>query len=117
MTPEEVFAQLRDIHTPATQKTLGYGLDPWPLLVFTFLVMAIFGVRFWMRWRHRRNRLAGIDSSLPPGAQRDQIARILSTAPRRHGKHPIPSAYFAPPSRLTTGDAAELRRWARRRLG
>ena len=66
MTPEEVFAQLRDIHTPATQKTIGYGLDPWPLLVFAFLVLAIFGIRFWMRWRHRRTRLAGIDPSLPP---------------------------------------------------
>ncbi len=117
MTPEEVFARLRDVHVPEVQSATGSGLDPRPLVVFGILVSVMFAFRFWMRWREKKSQLEQIDTSLPPAVQRDQIARVLRRAPRRNGAPAPPAAFFAPPSRLTARDVADLRQWARRRLG
>lgn len=117
MTPEEVFAQLRDVHVPEVQTAAGSGLDLRPLFAFGILASAMIAFRFWMRWRRKKSLLEQIDTSLPPAVQRDQIARALRHATRRNDASPPPPAFFAPPSRLTDRDVADLRQWARRRMG
>lgn len=117
MTPEEVFAQLRDLHRPDVDTAIGYGFDLRPVLIFGVMIVAIAGFRAWVRWRRSRARFNQVDASLSPAEQRDQIAQILSDSPRRVVRTSIPPAFFAPPPRVSAEDAEELRRWAQQRSG
>ena len=114
MTPDEVFAKLRDLHHPATGGASVPLLDPWPLLVFAGLVMVGLSLRTWLRRRQIQASLAGISRELPPPEQRDRIVGTLRGrfAPRRLDA--APKAVFLPPSQVTSEDVEELRRWVRR---
>ena len=116
MTPEEVFARLRDIHVPDTTAVSDTGMAPEPVLVFAALVAAIFAIRAVRQSRRAAARLAAVSPALEPAEQRDRIARVLRTAPRRKNADAVPPAFFAPPSRLNARDAETIRAWARRRL-
>lgn len=116
MTPQEVFAQLRDLHTPEVAGGVGTGFDYWPLLIFAACVAVLAGLGQWRRWRRQRARFAGLDPAQPPAAQRDQIARLMQSNPRRKTGSPVPAAFFAPPAQVTAEDAEQLQNWARQRL-
>ncbi|MEM7686381.1 MAG: hypothetical protein ACFB03_18775 [Paracoccaceae bacterium] len=116
MTPEEVFAQLRDVHLPDVQSATVSGLDVRPLAIFAASVLLIAGVRYWVQRRRRSRQLDAVAPGMPPAAQRDEIARILRKALPRKAAQPAPKAFFAPPSQITIQDASEMKTWARRRL-
>ncbi len=61
MTPEEVFAQLGDLHTPEVETIATHGLDPWPLLAFAAIVLVVAALRVWSRWRRAAAALADVD--------------------------------------------------------
>ncbi|MEL7467802.1 MAG: hypothetical protein AAFN27_05050 [Pseudomonadota bacterium] len=116
MTPEEVFAQLRDVHLPDVQSATVTGLDMRPLVFFAASVLLIGAIRYWVQRRRRSRQLDAVAPGLPPAAQRDEIARVLRKALPRKAAQPAPRAFFAPPSQLTAQDASEMKTWARRRL-
>ena len=116
MTAEEVFAQLRDVHSPEVQAASAPGLDPTPLIAFTGLVLLFVIAHYWIRWRGAKARLNIVDTSQSPGTQRDQIAVVLRNNRTRNNAVPVPSAFFAPPERVSAQDAKDLRKWAQQRL-
>jgi len=116
VTPEEVFAQLRDVHRPNVDPVLGAGLDLRPLVIFGACVVIVIGLRAVMRWQRNNARLGQVNAAQPPAEQRDHIAKIVRKGRRRRVRTPVPAAFFVPPSKVTVEDAADLRRWARQRL-
>ena len=116
MTPEEVFARLRDIHMPEIPSTAVAGMDPRPLMIFGGVIAALVAARIWSRLRRAQAQLRSVDSSSPPATQRDQIAGLFRSVPSRAPRSPVPQDFFAPPWRLTTMHIEELKAWARDRL-
>ena len=113
MSPQEVFEKLRDIHLPEVEaKATGY-IEPWPLLVFIGLLVAILAFRYWQRRRNLGRALAAIDHRAGPADQRDQILRLIKgyAADKRQGA--APDGAYLPPARLSDTHIKELRRWAK----
>ena len=48
MTPSDLIADLRDVHTPVQGAEAGWPLSPTPLVIFAALLAAGF---LWSRWR------------------------------------------------------------------
>ena len=112
MTPEEVFARLRDIHVPETGGASLPVLDPWPLAVFGVLALSGWLIRQWIKSRRITKSLAAIDRALPPDEQRDRIVRLVRGRKARALGPKPPRAAFLPPSQLTPDQVEDLRRWA-----
>lgn len=115
MTPEEVFAQLRDIHSPAIEAAAAGSLDLRPLIVFAVFAAGVLLVRQVLAVARRKSALARVDQSADPADQRDALAKLAATTPSRNSD-PAPDALFDPPEKLTRQAVADLRRWVRRRL-
>ncbi len=116
MTPEEVFAQLRDIHSPAIEAATNATLDPRPLIAFAALVAAVLIVRYMLSAQQRRNALSRIDPDADPAIQRDALTKLAATTGQTRKGDPLPGALFDPPEALTRKSIAGLRDWVRRRL-
>ncbi len=116
MTPEEVFAQLRDVHLPEANVIEASGLDVRPLIVFAVLLSVFVVVRVWSRLRSAKRRFNKVSNSSPPAEQRDQIVQAVRSGPTRKAASAVPPAFFTPPSAISAGDVDTLRKWARRRV-
>ncbi len=116
MTPEEVFAQLRDIHAPEAVAKAVEAFDFRPLLVFAAILAVALIARRLMAVMGRRKALGAVDPSAPPAQQRDAMLQMLARTPLRPHTEPAPKAFFDPPDAITDQDVTELRRWAGRRL-
>ena len=117
MTPEEVFAQLRDIHAPGPTLREAAAYDFRPLLLFAALLLTALIMRGLWRRASARRALARIDASAPPALQRDALIRLAGERPADPGDEPAPDAAFARPERLTPDTVRRLRRWVLRRIG
>lgn len=117
MTPEEVFARLRDIHLPDAGTAAPPTLDLRPIIAFALLVAAVVLFRLLLTVWRRRAALSRTDRIVPLPARRDALARLLSTSPRRRPADDPPAVLFDPPGTVTSGEVAGLRRWVARRLG
>lgn len=116
MTPEEVFAQLRDIHAPAIETAAKTSLDPRPLIAFAALLAIVLIARYALASNRRRSALSRIDPSTDPATQRDALTRLAATTARPRRTSPPPGALFDRPEALTPKSVATLRDWVRRRL-
>lgn len=116
MTPEEVFAQLRDIHAPATATAEAAVFDFRPLLVVGMLVVGAAIFRIFWRWVEATRVLSRIKAGAPKADQRDALVRLLDRRRRRSTHDPAPAATFQPPEHLTTQGLHQLRRWVGRRI-
>lgn len=120
MTPDEVFAKLRDIHTP--EGGMGDGpdwaaLDPRPLAVFGVIAVLLMLLPLWRRWRARRALRSEIArlARIAPAAQRDALARLSARA--RPASKGAPDIFYLPPQDIGDKEAATLRRWFLERIG
>ncbi len=116
MTPEEVFAQLRDIHSPDVEAIVSPAYDLRPLLVFAMIAAIIVGLRFWLVSARAKRAVARVDATAEPARQRDAFVRLLASAPRRKDQLPLPARLFDRPEAVTSEDASRLRRWTLQRL-
>ena len=116
MTPEEVFAQLRDFHAPpaAARETVAYDIRP--VMIFLVILFAVLALRLLWRRAEARRLLARIDARASQAYQRDALIRLAGA--RRRGKieEPAPEAAFQPPDDLTGDGVQRLRRWVARRI-
>lgn len=117
MTPEEVFAQLRDIHTPAVTGIEAASYDFRPLLVFAALTAVALLLGFLWNRAGTRRLINRIDAKATKAEQRDAVVRLVDGRRRRADAGPAPEAAFQPPGALTEEGVSRLRRWARRRIG
>lgn len=117
MTPEEVFAQLRDIHAPAAVAREAIAFDARPVIAFAVFVVVFFALRLLWRRLGARRALASIDVASPPAEQRDALVRVLDARRRNRAAGPAPEAAFQPPKDLTSDGVQRLRRWVLRRIG
>lgn len=116
MTPEEVFAQLRDIHSPAIEAVANASFDVRPLIAFAIFLAGVLIIRRVLADGRRKTALARIDPSSDPAAQRDALAKLATTTTRPQNGDTPPDALFDPPEALTQKAIADLRNWVRRRL-
>lgn len=116
MTPEEVFAQLRDIHAPDTAVQAAVAYDVRPILVFLALAAIAILIRaIWKRAEAGR-ALSRVDRRMPADEQRDALVRLAGRRRRRTGGDPAPEAAFKPPDALTADGVQRLRAWVGRRI-
>lgn len=121
MTPDEVFAQLRDIHMPetvaATASGQWSGLDPRPLVAFALILALVIALPALGRWHRHRKLKADVDqlAQSPPPEQRDRLALLARTLPRT--RQTPPSGFFTPPDRIGTAEVETLRHWVKERIG
>lgn len=116
MTPEEVFAQLRDIHSPPIDVAANASFDLRPLVAFALFLACALIARRLVADRRRKAALARIDPSADPATQRDALTKLAATAPCPPNGDAPPDALFDPPEALTRNAVADLRDWVRRRL-
>lgn len=116
MTPEEVFAQLRDIHSPAIEAAANVSFDLRPLIAFATFLACVLITRRVLAVGRRKSALAQIDPSADPTTQRDALTKLAAKAPRSRNSETPPDALFDPPEALTQKAIADLRDWVRRRL-
>ena len=116
MTPEEVFAQLRDIHAPEAAAKASAGYDFRPLIGFAIILALVIAMRLVFASMRARRALAQVDATAAPADQRDALVRLLATSPRRLSRAPPPESMFNPPDAVTDKDVSDLRQWADRRL-
>ncbi len=116
MTPEEVFAQLRDIHAPSSSFRDAVAYDVRPMILFLIIVLVALALRLLWKRAEARRFLSRIDPHAPHADQRDALIRLA--AERRRGKieEPTPEAAYQPPSSLTGDSVQRLRRWVSRRI-
>ena len=116
MTPEEVFAQLRDIHSPpsAVRETLSYDIRP--VAVFFIMVFAVLALRLLWRRAEAGRLLSRIDPRGPHADQRGALIRLADARRRGRSDEPVPDAAFQPPGDLTGDGVTRLRRWVSRRI-
>lgn len=114
MTPEEVFAQMRDIHVPAGGETMAWALlDPRPLAalgVIAIVVTVLPAVRRWLERRRLRTRLTDL-AGLAPAEQRDALTELVQTLPRRPVRGAVPPAFYQPPEEIGRPEIETIRRW------
>jgi len=116
MTPEEVFAQLRDIHAPEAAAKASVAYDFTPLIGFAIVLSLVIAARLLLTSLRARRAIAEVDATAAPADQRDALVRLLATSPRRPLRAPPPKAVFDPPEDVTDKDVSDLRHWAGRRL-
>lgn len=116
MTPEEVFAQLRDIHAPEAAAKASVAYDFRPLIGFAILLALVIGARLLLTSVRARRAISQLDATAAPADQRDALVRLLATSPRRPLRAPPPESVFDPPEAVTEKDVSDLRHWAGRRL-
>lgn len=118
MTPEEVFANLRDIHLPPVVDTASAMFDVRPLAVFAVLTVAVGLTPVIAKWRRKwalRAEIRRLEHA-PPDEQRDALIR-LAVQTRPLSKSPAPAILFRPPDQIGADDVAILRTWLLGRLG
>ncbi len=113
MTPEDILAELRDIHLPdGGGDAVPTGLAPEPFALLALILCGLVTLRWLRRGRWRRGvraRLRLLDGVLDREARwRSMIALLQETAPRARGVLP-PEAVFRPANRATDADVAMLR--------
>ncbi|MEM7270834.1 MAG: PEP-CTERM sorting domain-containing protein, partial [Pseudomonadota bacterium] len=112
MTPEEVHAALRDIHTPIAEAGSVSQFAPEPLILFA-LVAA--GVWLWSamrrrRWRRQaRARMAEITALSDPRAEWDALIALLSQVARHARQAPPPDFLFEPDETIADDRLTALR--------
>lgn len=126
MTPEDVFAQLRDIHSPETATAVAVSFDFRPIVAFAILLTSFFIARYLFAALRARASLARIDATAEPAMQRDALIALLAASPRSpdirspdtrsHDIGSPPKSLFDRPEALTAADVAALRRWVRKRI-
>ncbi len=116
MTPEEVFAQLRDIHLPERVTTLATSFDFRPILAFAALLALVLFVRRIRAKSQVHVLLARADAAAGPAAQRDALAALLAASPKPGSAEPPPQSLFDPPEDLTAEAVADLRQWVGNRI-
>lgn len=116
MTPEEVFAQLRDIHAPQIGAIADTAFDFRPFLCVVAIAVMVFAARYGMAYLSAQRALAKLDRSATPAQQRDDLVRVLAATPRRRHRMPAPESLFSPPEAVTHEDVTQLRSWAARTL-
>lgn len=115
MTPEQVFAQLRDIHLPETEAVASYAtMDLRPLAAFVLIAAVAIAIQRWMAARRIKRALACIDPAAPPAEQRDAISRLVRTWPHGQRETDPPDAIFRPPAAIEPEDVDLMRTWAHR---
>lgn len=120
MTPEEVFARLRDIHAPEAAMVPAPSYDPRALLIFAAALAGFLIARAALRRLRAARALRCVDPRAPAADQRDALLRLLARRRREArppGRDPPPDAAFARPDSLSADGVAELRRWVGRRIG
>ena len=117
MTPEEVFAQLRDIHAPASVAHGAAAYDIRPIMIVLGATLCVLAARaVWKRMAARR-LLSRIDARASHSHQRDRLVRLVGARGRSEVGLPEPEAAFQPPDALTEDGVQRLRRWVLRRIG
>lgn len=105
MTPSDLIADLRDIHTPSAAGETAALLSPFPLIVFAILVAA------GMFWAHRRmtnwrregaQRLAEAQQIADPGERWAALTVLFRQVARHSAVDDVPAFLFQP--REASGD-------------
>ena len=121
MTPQDLLADLRDIHlppTPGTEVDSGVALLPWLLLLL--VLGLLLAAALWRRgvWRRQaRARLAALDDL--GDARREWAALIaLSVEVARHaGPAVVPEAVYRDPAKIGRAEVDGLKRRIAEALG
>ena len=116
MTPEEVFARLRDIHTPPSARDAALVYDFRPLAFFAIVLIAFVVTRSLWKYVSDRRALSRIDQTAPYPEQRDALVSLLDRRARRPASDKPPAAIFEPPNQLSQSGIRDLRHWVGRRL-
>ena len=113
MTPEELLAQLRDIHLPAdAPQAPPAGFAIWPIAVFLAIFAGVLAVRYWKRhaWRWQaRAALREIGKEQDFERRWSKLASLAEHVARMSAKTTaLPAAAYRHPSNLTEDDAGSL---------
>lgn len=119
MSPDEILADLRDIHIPAGENVLASdaGFNFWPLVIVIVLLASILAVRLWRRGGERRKLRQAIEAFAASPSE-GGMSELLSLRSRVAADGVVPSALppacFTPEgaedTKLLSNAALELRR-------
>ncbi|MDC3348116.1 DUF4381 domain-containing protein [Paracoccaceae bacterium] len=103
MTPNDLIADLRDIHTPEVVHETAMLLSPYPLIAFAVLLAA----GLW--WSHRRatnwrregaKRLVEVTRITDPVKRLAELIALFQKVARRSEAGPAPDYLYQPMNRL-----------------
>ena len=120
MTPGDLIADLRDIHTPPAAGDAAFWLSPTPLILFAALIAlgAVWSHRRRTAWRREAaERLGAARKIADPARRWTALVALYRGVARQTAPAPPPDDLFQPVERV--GEAAERRLIAdiERRLG
>ncbi len=119
MTPSDLIADLRGIHTPPDEVDAAALLSPWPLVIFALLVAATL---FWS-WRRKttwrregHKRLDQARRIMDPQARWEALIALFKQVARHSRGQDTPGYLFLPSEQIGTGRAEDLAAEIERRL-
>lgn len=120
MSPEEILAEMRDIHLPGgLQSAVPARFAPEPFIVLA-VVLAVLGLVWWRRrtqWRREAAEALRAAQSEPDIARRWSLLSGLVARVGRHRRAPPPDCLFLPPERIGPDETEMLAGHIRRMIG